>query len=61
MSTLDEQEGVADKLYFPLMVDVHTPSGNILNCRVYQQCNNPNENVNLCSLPKHRRPSPLYL
>ncbi|XP_043508732.1 gamma-glutamylcyclotransferase-like [Frieseomelitta varia] len=59
--TLDNQEGVADKLYFPLMVDIETLTGKILKCRVYQQCNNPNEHIKLHLLPKHRRPSPLYL
>ncbi|XP_076680046.1 gamma-glutamylcyclotransferase [Andrena cerasifolii] len=61
MSTLDSQEGVANKLYFPLMVDVETSSGEILKCRVYQQHNNPGEHVKLRLLPNHRRPSPLYL
>lgn len=61
MPTLDCQEGVADKLYFPFMVDVETPNGKILNCRVYQQCNNPKEHVKLRLLPHHRKPSPLYL
>ncbi|KOC68610.1 Gamma-glutamylcyclotransferase [Habropoda laboriosa] len=60
-STLDKQEGVADKLYFPLLVDVETSTGKLLRCRVYQQCNKPNEHLKLCTLPKHRRPSPLYL
>ncbi|XP_076292780.1 gamma-glutamylcyclotransferase isoform X1 [Lasioglossum baleicum] len=61
MTTLDCQEGVADKLYFPLMVDVETPSGQIINCRVYQQCKDPDEHVKLRLLPNHRRPSPLYI
>ncbi|XP_054008333.1 gamma-glutamylcyclotransferase-like isoform X1 [Hylaeus anthracinus] len=61
MPTLDCQEGVVDKLYFPLMVDVETPDGNILNCRVYQQCNTPDNHVKLRLLPQHRRPSPLYI
>lgn len=61
MCTLDNQEGVADKLYFPLTVNIETPNGKLLKCRVYQQCNKPNEHLKLCTLPKHRRPSPLYL
>lgn len=61
MCTLDEQEGVANKLYFPLMVDIETPIGKVLKCRVYQQCKNPEEHVKLSLLPKCRRPSPLYL
>ncbi|XP_076233684.1 gamma-glutamylcyclotransferase isoform X2 [Calliopsis andreniformis] len=61
LPTLDRQEGVEDKLYFPLMVDIETPTGKILNCRVYQQYSCPNEHVKLCLLPIQRRPSPLYL
>lgn len=61
MCTLDNQEGVADKLYFPLIVDIETVTGKILKCRVYQQCKNPDEHIKLHLLPIHRRPSPLYL
>ncbi|XP_076626531.1 gamma-glutamylcyclotransferase [Colletes latitarsis] len=61
LPTLDCQEGVADKVYFPLMVEVETPNGNVLNCRVYQQCNNPDDHMKLRLLPSHRRPSPLYI
>ncbi|XP_015595842.1 gamma-glutamylcyclotransferase [Cephus cinctus] len=61
MSDLDEQEGVADKIYFPMTVDVETPNGTSLQCRVYQQCKNPEENVTTELLPEERRPSPLYL
>ncbi|KZC11762.1 PREDICTED: gamma-glutamylcyclotransferase-like [Dufourea novaeangliae] len=61
MTTLDCQEGVADKLYFPLMVDIETPNGEVMKCRVYQQCSNPDEHVKLRLLPIHRRPSPLYI
>ncbi|XP_078034016.1 gamma-glutamylcyclotransferase [Augochlora pura] len=61
LATLDHQEGVANKVYFPLMVDVETPDGQILNCRVYQQCDNPDEHVKLRLLPSHRKPSPLYI
>lgn len=43
------------------MVDVETPNGTMINCRVYQQCNNPKEHVKLSELPLDRRPSPLYL
>lgn len=61
MCTLDNQEGVADKLYFPLVVDIETVTGKILKFRVYQQCKNPDEHIKLHLLPIHRRPSPLYL
>jgi len=58
---LDRQEGVADDIYFPMNVGVETPRGDILQCRIYQQCNNPKEFVPAGELPKERRPSPIYL
>ena len=61
MASLDKQESVANNLYFPLTVSVKTPDGNILECRSYQQCNNPEEHVKLKLLPQERRPSPQYL
>ena len=61
MSNLDKQEGVADKLYFPLTVKVENSNGEVLECRTYQQCNNPEEHVKLKLLPTERRPSPKYL
>ncbi|KAK2577541.1 hypothetical protein KPH14_003625 [Odynerus spinipes] len=61
LSTLDCQEGVTDSIYFPLIVNVETLSGAILECRVYQQCSTPKEYIKPMLLPKERRPSPLYL
>lgn len=61
MTTLDNQEGVADKLYFPLTVDIETINGELVKCRVYQQCNDPDECTKLRLLSKCRRPSPLYV
>lgn len=61
MSNLDDQEGVACGLYFPLSVEVKTPDGEILECRCYQQCNNPKDYVKLKLLPEERQPSPHYL
>ncbi|XP_066597482.1 gamma-glutamylcyclotransferase-like isoform X2 [Prorops nasuta] len=61
LETLDGQEGVADKIYFPFYVDVQIPEGSILNCRVYQQCNIPTEFIKLKQLPQERKPSPFYL
>ncbi|XP_033207643.1 gamma-glutamylcyclotransferase-like isoform X2 [Belonocnema kinseyi] len=58
---LDKQEGVADNIYFPLKVSVKTPEGQILDCRSYQQCNNPEKHINLKLLPEERQPSPQYL
>jgi gamma-glutamylcyclotransferase (GGCT)/AIG2-like uncharacterized protein YtfP len=61
LSTLDCQEGVQDNIYHAMFVDVETPDGGILNCRVYQQCDNPKKYVPLPDLPMDRKPSPLYL
>ncbi|XP_025268249.1 gamma-glutamylcyclotransferase-like [Camponotus floridanus] len=61
LSTLDYQEGVQDNIYRVLSVNVETPNGTILNCRVYQQCTNPKEYMKLVDLSMDRRPSPLYL
>lgn len=58
---MDCQEGVMDNIYFPLMVNIETPSGAVLECRVYQQCNIPANYIKPMFLPIERRPSPLYL
>ncbi|TGZ44732.1 Gamma-glutamylcyclotransferase [Temnothorax longispinosus] len=60
-STLDKQEGVQDDIYHPMTVNVETPDGTTLTCRVYQQCNNPKEYIKPENYPMDRRPSPLYL
>ncbi|XP_077272846.1 gamma-glutamylcyclotransferase [Temnothorax americanus] len=61
LATLDNQEGVRDDIYHPMTVNVETPDGTTLTCRVYQQCNNPKEHIKPENYPMDRRPSPLYL
>lgn len=61
LSTLDCQEGVQDDIYHAMSVNVETSNGTTLNCRVYQQCNNPKEYIKPADLSIDRRPSPLYL
>lgn len=61
LATLDYQEGVQDYIYHAMSVNVETPNGTTLNCRVYQQCNNPKEYINPDDYPMDKRPSPLYL
>ncbi|XP_071650735.1 gamma-glutamylcyclotransferase [Temnothorax longispinosus] len=61
LATLDKQEGVQDDIYHPMTVNVETPDGTTLTCRVYQQCNNPKEYIKPENYPMDRRPSPLYL
>ncbi|XP_011875189.1 PREDICTED: gamma-glutamylcyclotransferase-like [Vollenhovia emeryi] len=61
LATLDRQEGVHDNIYRAMPVNVETPSGKTLNCRVYQQCNNPEEYVKPEDYSMDKRPSPLYI
>ncbi|KAL6262422.1 hypothetical protein P5V15_007508 [Pogonomyrmex californicus] len=61
LSTLDCQEGVQDKIYHAMQINVETPSGTTLNCRVYQQCDNPKEYIKPEDFPMEKRPSPLYI
>ncbi|XP_012225596.1 gamma-glutamylcyclotransferase-like isoform X2 [Linepithema humile] len=61
LTTLDCQEGVQDNLYHAMFVNVETPNGTILKCRVYQQCSNPKEYIKPIDFPMNKRPSPLYL
>ncbi|XP_014488440.1 PREDICTED: gamma-glutamylcyclotransferase-like [Dinoponera quadriceps] len=61
LPTLNRQEGVQDNIYHAMSVDVITPNGTTLNCRVYQQCHNPTEYMKPADLPMDRKPSPLYL
>ena len=61
LATLDCQEGVQDNIYHAMSVNVETPGGRTLNCRVYQQCNNPKEYIKPEDFPIDKRPSPLYL
>lgn len=61
LATLDCQEGVQDNMYYAMSVNVETPNGTTLNCRVYQQCNNPQEYIKPDDYPMDKRPSPLYL
>ncbi|XP_015510107.2 gamma-glutamylcyclotransferase [Neodiprion pinetum] len=60
IASLDQQEGVEDKLYFSKIVDIETPNGSFLKCKVYQQCNNPQEHLTGNLLPQDRRPSAAY-
>ncbi|XP_018404373.1 PREDICTED: gamma-glutamylcyclotransferase-like isoform X2 [Cyphomyrmex costatus] len=61
LATLDCQEGIQNNIYHAMSVNVETPDGRTLNCRVYQQCNNPKEYIKPEEFPKDKRPSPLYL
>lgn len=55
------QEGVADNLYIPLTVNVETPEGKNLECRVYQQTATFPTLEDIGELPEDRRPSVIYL
>lgn len=60
LATLDEQEGVAEKIYQPIMIDVKTPDDETVTCRSYKQTKILNYIVPKL-MPLERRPSPLYL
>lgn len=55
------QEGVADKIYFPLDVSIQLLGGGTKVCRVYQQCATPPHIQSIQDLPSERRPSVMYL
>ncbi|KAG4071272.1 hypothetical protein HA402_003976 [Bradysia odoriphaga] len=61
MDELDRQEGVEKNLYKPLTKSIITPTGEEINCRVYQQINYPDEFYELEDLPIDRQPSRSYL
>ncbi|XP_018575000.1 gamma-glutamylcyclotransferase-like isoform X2 [Anoplophora glabripennis] len=61
MEHLDNQEGVSHKIYFPLTVEVETPIGKKLNCRVYIQTAKVPDVVPLEDLPPERKPSAVYI
>lgn len=61
MASLDEQEGVTSKVYFPKQVDVELIDGTVKNCRVYQLCDNAAAIDNICDLPENQKPSKVYL
>lgn len=57
------QEGVHIDIYAPLIKEVETPDGEILECRMYQMLNTPKNKIKL-SDPKispERQPSKTYL
>lgn len=57
------QEGVHVNLYIPLVKEIYTIEGEVVQCRVYQMVNTPTDIINLSS-PKiayERQPSKTYL
>lgn len=59
LATLDIQEGVHIDKYIPLIKEVETPNGEILECRLYQMINVPTNPINLTdsNIPFERKPS----
>lgn len=56
LADLDHQEGVHKNVYKPLQMPIETPSGKLLNCRVYQLVNVPGElqaNQTVTKKPSH--------
>ena len=54
------QEGVNENIYFPLEVNVETPTGDKLNCRSYQLCSTASASGTE-HLLKERLPSEIYV
>lgn len=61
MSSLDDQEGVNQKIYFPIIVDIELSDGTFEQCRVYQQHATPEFCENIQDIPHKRQPSEIYL
>ncbi|XP_016841795.1 gamma-glutamylcyclotransferase [Nasonia vitripennis] len=59
-AALDEQEGVHDNIYFSKTVDIETSTGETISCKVYQQCQVPENYIEPSQLPPERQPSFVY-
>lgn len=59
LASLDIQEGVHIDKYIPLIKEVVTPDGEVLECRLYQMLNVPTNSINLSdsNIPYERKPS----
>lgn len=61
MASLDAQEGVHLDWYVPLIKDVHTPDGEVLECRLYKMSVAPTNKLKLndssAPIPHERKPS----
>ena len=55
------QEGVNQNFYKVLMKQIETPTGEYIECRLYQQVENPVDLVNFEDIPLERQPSKTYL
>lgn len=59
LASLDCQEGVHIDIYVPLIKEVHTLDGEVIECRTYQMIKTPTNALNLHSpeIPNERKPS----
>lgn len=59
LASLDIQEGVHIDKYVPLIKEVITPNGEVLECRLYQMINMPTNPIDLkdVAIPFERKPS----
>lgn len=60
LADLDRQEGVHNKVYKPLIMNIEIPNGDIISCRVYQLVNNPSK-LTTNIVPFERKPSYTYI
>lgn len=59
LASLDAQEGVHIEKYVPLIKEVHTPDGDLIECRLYQMVDAPTNEIDLHhpEIPHERKPS----
>lgn len=59
LASLDAQEGVHIDKYVPLIKEVVTPNGEVLECRLYQMTEAPTNSIKLSdpNIPHERKPS----
>lgn len=60
VASLDRQEGVEARVYFPIRVEVETPTRERLSCRSYQLCDTPAKLLAGEEVPPERQPSEIY-
>ncbi|XP_055315981.1 gamma-glutamylcyclotransferase-like [Sitodiplosis mosellana] len=63
LPSLDDQEGVNKNIYAPLVKEVITSDGKVLECRTYQMSGAPTDELNLSdpNIPFERKPSKTYM
>ncbi|KAF5291971.1 hypothetical protein FQR65_LT11371 [Abscondita terminalis] len=61
LTKIDAQEGVDEKIYERIIVNVEKPDGTSVEGYTYMLVNNPTTKIPLYELPQNRKPSKIYL